>query len=97
MDKENEKKKVESVKEKDIVRKKEEIREDFPSEIRRAVSNNLQMLNIIDVLLPKERLDGTAKKLKETIVRKTILDTIGLLARLRKKMVLEENKKEFKK
>ena len=97
MDKEKEGKKVENAKEKDIVHKKEELREDFPREIRGIISNNLQMLNIVDVLLPKEKLDGTAKKLKETIIRKTILDTIGLLARLRKKLILEENEKKIKK
>ena len=97
MDKEEEKKKVENVKEKDTVRKKEEIREDFPGEISKIIPNNLQMLNILDVLLPKEKLDATARKLKETIIRKTILDSIGLLARLRKKLILEENEKKFKK
>ena len=96
MVKEVEKEKVENekenTKEKDIVHKKEEIKEDFPGEIKKIISNSLQMLNIIDVLLPKEKLDATAKKLKETIIRKTILDSIGLLARLRKKLILEESK-----
>lgn len=97
MDKVKEKEKVGNAREKGPVHKKEEIRDDFSGEARRAISNNLQMLNIVDVLLPKEKLDGTAKKLKETIVRKTILDTIGLLARLRKKLTIEENEKKFKK
>lgn len=97
MDKEKEEKKIEDAKGKDVVHKKEEIREDFPAEIKKIIPNNLQMLNIIDVLLPKERLDGTARKLKETIVRRTILDTIGLLARLRKKLIIEENDNKCKK
>ena len=97
MDKEKEEKKVEGEKEKENVYEKEEMREDFPGEIRKIISNNLQMLNIIDVLLPKEKMDGTARKLKDTIVRKTILDTIGLLARLRRKLITEENDKKIKK
>ena len=97
MDKEKEEKKVENEKEKDTGYKKEEMREDFPGEIGKIIRNNLQMLNIIDVLLPKEKLDGTARKLKETIIRKTILDSIGLLARLRRKLLLEEENRKNKK